>query len=315
MLASYSPWIHHFVNHSKPHEMKRIILLLFCASFYQNLSGQCWVDMDPNGIYPICYTWWGAHSAQLAPWAVEEPGWTYSWSPIIGLDNPNILQPMANPSTTTTYTLTVTAPGCGTFIAGTAKVEIMPNTPAITPAGPITRHYSDTSKLILTSTAPYGGWYKNGTLVQGCCNANYTVNFTPSNSNYTDYYRYFSPYSCNYWSNTIEVSYIGCGICKVTIVNNQDGSPVSDNEKIKAMKELENIQISPNPATSYVKITTQAPVNEVEIINMAGAVVKKIRANGNIPCSFNVDNLPNGYYICSIKMASGIKQLPFIIRR
>lgn len=32
---------------------------------------------------------------------------TYSWSPTTGLDNPNVAQPTASPSTTTTYTLTV----------------------------------------------------------------------------------------------------------------------------------------------------------------------------------------------------------------
>ncbi len=46
-------------------------------------------------------------------------GATYSWSPITGLDNPNIAQPIANPTTTTTYFLmltldTPTGP-CSTF--------------------------------------------------------------------------------------------------------------------------------------------------------------------------------------------------------
>jgi hypothetical protein len=34
-------------------------------------------------------------------------GYTYSWSPITGLNNPNIAQPTASPSQTTTYTLTI----------------------------------------------------------------------------------------------------------------------------------------------------------------------------------------------------------------
>jgi gliding motility-associated-like protein len=36
----------------------------------------------------------------------------FTWSPITGLNNPNILQPSANPSTTTTYTLTSTRGVC-----------------------------------------------------------------------------------------------------------------------------------------------------------------------------------------------------------
>lgn len=39
-------------------------------------------------------------------------GYTYSWSPATGLDDPNVAQPMASPSATTTYTLTATYNGC-----------------------------------------------------------------------------------------------------------------------------------------------------------------------------------------------------------
>ncbi|MEX2379605.1 MAG: hypothetical protein WD530_02610, partial [Vicingaceae bacterium] len=39
------------------------------------------------------------------------PGATYSWSPSTGLSDPNIAQPIANPSSTTTYTMSVTLPG------------------------------------------------------------------------------------------------------------------------------------------------------------------------------------------------------------
>jgi hypothetical protein len=37
-------------------------------------------------------------------------GYIYSWTPITGLSNPNIADPFANPTTTTTYTLTMTPP-------------------------------------------------------------------------------------------------------------------------------------------------------------------------------------------------------------
>lgn len=36
------------------------------------------------------------------------PGYTYSWSPAAGLSNPTIANPKANPTSTTTYTLTIT---------------------------------------------------------------------------------------------------------------------------------------------------------------------------------------------------------------
>lgn len=37
---------------------------------------------------------------------------TYVWSPVTGLSNPNILNPIATPTTTTTYTLTASSTGC-----------------------------------------------------------------------------------------------------------------------------------------------------------------------------------------------------------
>ena len=42
-----------------------------------------------------------------------EAGYTYSWTPVTGLNNPNVSDPIAKPATTTTYTVTVTdANGC-----------------------------------------------------------------------------------------------------------------------------------------------------------------------------------------------------------
>ena len=37
-----------------------------------------------------------------------EPGYTYSWAPVLGLNNPNVSNPVAKPAVTTTYTVTVT---------------------------------------------------------------------------------------------------------------------------------------------------------------------------------------------------------------
>src|ERR1051326_1000111 len=43
-------------------------------------------------------------------------GQNYLWSPVSGLSNPAMPNPMASPSATTTYTLAVTGPGCGPVI-------------------------------------------------------------------------------------------------------------------------------------------------------------------------------------------------------
>jgi len=53
------------------------------------------------------------------------PAYTYAWSPSAGLNNPNIANPTANPSTITTYTVTVTSNGCSS--ADNVVVAIYPN--------------------------------------------------------------------------------------------------------------------------------------------------------------------------------------------
>lgn len=58
---------------------------------------------------------YGPQGIQLNSVANGGSGFTYSWSPSTGLSNPNIANPIASPTVSTTYTLTVTnAGGCST---------------------------------------------------------------------------------------------------------------------------------------------------------------------------------------------------------
>lgn len=60
-------------------------------------------------------------------------GTIYSWSPVTGLDDPNIADPMAGPASTTTYTVTVTDPqGC----SATDDVVVTVNPLPVADAGP-----------------------------------------------------------------------------------------------------------------------------------------------------------------------------------
>ena len=66
--------------------------------------------------------------AQLG--SAEVPGNVYSWSPITGLSDPNIANPIANPSVSTTYTLTVTnSTGCSA--EGTVNVSVDDTPPVV----------------------------------------------------------------------------------------------------------------------------------------------------------------------------------------
>ncbi len=81
-----------------------------------NLSN--FVGTNPNGTWSL-YVFDDAtgDAGSMGSWSIEitsnEPSpLTYSWSPATGLSNPNIANPVANPSSTETYTLTATSLGC-----------------------------------------------------------------------------------------------------------------------------------------------------------------------------------------------------------
>lgn len=76
---------------------------------------------QPNIISPNTVICAGTSTQLIATLA---GGGTYTWSPTIGLSNPNINAPIASPSQTTTYTVTTTAPnGC----IGTAQITVTVN--------------------------------------------------------------------------------------------------------------------------------------------------------------------------------------------
>ena len=66
---------------------------------------------DPSGDTQICL-------GDGAPLSVSSPqpeadGWTYAWSPTAGLSDPDVANPVASPTSTTTYTVNITTPeGC-----------------------------------------------------------------------------------------------------------------------------------------------------------------------------------------------------------
>lgn len=100
--------------------------------FPQNapLVGQSWANIDdisitrlddagPNAIYAC------GIPVQIGPPCVI-PGATYTWSPATGLSNPNIPNPFASPTQTTTYTLTITTPNGACTVSSTVTVIVFP---------------------------------------------------------------------------------------------------------------------------------------------------------------------------------------------
>ena len=94
-------------------------------------------------------------------------GATYSWSPITGLSNPNISNPVASPAVTTAYILTVSN-SVACFSKDTVVITVNPLvTPNVTITTPITTVCSGSS-VTFTATSTNGGtnpayqWQVNG---------------------------------------------------------------------------------------------------------------------------------------------------------
>lgn len=75
------------------------------------------LDIDIWGSQEICFS----QSAPIG--ATNHAGLNYSWSPITGLDDSNIANPIAYPTATTTYTLTVSSGSCS-YTVGSVTVAV-----------------------------------------------------------------------------------------------------------------------------------------------------------------------------------------------
>ncbi len=113
-------------------------------------------------------------------------GTTYSWSPTTGLSNPNIATPTASPTTTTTYTVTVSNDGrCEQTDEVTVTVggSVIPNASATAETG---NDYNDGTAMCYPNggTPPYTyNWSNNETTqtITGLAPGNYTVTVTDDN--------------------------------------------------------------------------------------------------------------------------------------
>lgn len=83
-------------------------------------------------------------------------GVTYTWTPTTGLSNPNISNPIASPTATTTYTLTATAGGC----SATDNVTVTVNQPVIT--GPTAICVGDTPDFGVSGASEWNGGHPTG---------------------------------------------------------------------------------------------------------------------------------------------------------
>ncbi len=122
-----------------------------------------------------------------------EPGRVYKWLPATGLSNPDIANPIATPSATTTYTLTVTnsGGGCATQDAVAVTVDVLSD--SIQQTGP-SSYCTASGQSVTLRVLPHDSiqWYKDGAAIIGAQQTQFNVLQTGAY-----YAMVFSPAGCS----------------------------------------------------------------------------------------------------------------------
>jgi gliding motility-associated-like protein len=103
------------------------------------------------------------------------PGFVYSWSPATGLTDPNISNPIASPSVTTQYVVTVTNAGGGCLSTDTVTVNAAVINNSIQLIGPAVFCRNDSTALLQVLAADSIQWYRNTIAIPGANQTQYNV--------------------------------------------------------------------------------------------------------------------------------------------
>jgi PKD repeat protein len=172
-------------------------------------------------------------------------GSNYTWTPATDLDNANVSNPVASPTTTTSYTVTGVVAGCTTSDVILVTVNSNPITPTISPNG-----------IEIQSSPSFAyQWNFNGTPIPGAT----LQNLFPDNAgNYK--VTVYNANGCSSTSAPYTVTTVGVNTLKI------------DN----------TITIHPNPAVNNAMLTIHAEVNETAVVllyNSIGELISEERIN------------------------------------
>ncbi|MBX2925408.1 MAG: PKD domain-containing protein [Chitinophagaceae bacterium] len=220
-----------------------------------------------------------------------EAGVTYSWSPAAGLSNPNIYNPVATPTSTTTYTVTKTR--CG--IDAVASINITVNPAFTVDLGPdretcggiVTFNTGVTGATSITwggtvdgfggptnnptASTPYSGTYWVSVVKNGC-EARDTIVVHPKPAVHAEF-SYAQTTSCGPYSvKFTDMSAINCGSLDKYIWDFGDGTVVTYDPPTNAQKNPTHDYAATGSYTAKLIVTTNSAKSDTfsVVINVTG---------------------------------------------
>lgn len=220
-------------------------------------------------------------------------GNSYSWTPSAGLNNPDIANPFANPSSTTPYTVTVTdANGC----SATAEVTITVNSlPSVSFSG-LESSYCITDPAVTLNGSPSGGIY-NGLGIHG----DQFVPFNAGTGNHTITYVYTDGNNCTDSPSQLVMVNVCAGVNEIAFI-----------------KEF---SLSPNPSGGNFTLEfflLERSNLDFSIINLFGQEVLTGRLEqfkGNFKQEIDLSGHASGIYLLTIKSARGVMRKKMIVEK
>jgi hypothetical protein len=231
------------------------------------------VDAGPND--STCLS---SNASLLATGAIS-----YVWSPAVSLSDPNIANPIAGPTSTTTYTVVGTATGgCSNIDSVTITVLVNPGLPSVTEV---------MDSLICSPSYAAYQWYLNGVAIPGATSQNY--NFT-ANGNY--YVEVFNNLGCSSVSVVFAVNDVGVSEYEKAILLNIYPNPTSNNLTMEyLLQKADNVKIN--------------------LMNIAGQIIYSEQVNalaGKNKMTIFTTQVPAGIYYLQIITNENIVTKKFV---
>ncbi|MCS6905795.1 MAG: T9SS type A sorting domain-containing protein, partial [Bacteroidia bacterium] len=209
---------------------------------------------------------------------------TFEWNPTQGLDNPTILNPLAAPRQTTTYTLIARSGNLKAIDSVTVTVIPIAQ-PTITESGGIlTANVSGVGTIVRYT------WYRDGSPIAGANNATYQP--------------------------------LAPGIFTVEIENEKGCRSISEPFEFKITSleqglflEGHRLWIYPNPTTGTFAIQTTYPSSySIRVIDALGKVILYSNATSSNIQQFDLSSFANGVYYIHLQTIAGNKIITKLVK-